>query len=135
MEVDLDTGHITVLRLWSANDVGKAINPQQVEGQIEGAVAQSVGWTIQEDFKQANGRVLTDQLSTYLIPTVLDVPVEMLPDRSGISRSARATGRSRHGRDALHPHRSRHRRRRTRRHRRLVPRPASHARTVAMGLI
>ena len=79
MEVDLDTGHITVLRLWSANDVGKAINPQQVEGQIEGAVAQSVGWTIQEDFKQAEGRILTDQFSTYLIPTVFDVPVEMLP--------------------------------------------------------
>ena len=79
VEVDLDTGHITVLRLWSGNDVGKAVNPQQVEGQIEGAVAQSVGWTIQEDFKQENGRVLTNQLSTYLIPTVLDVPVEMHP--------------------------------------------------------
>ena len=79
VEVDLDTGHITVLHLWSANDVGKAINPQQVEGQIEGAVAQSVGWAIQEDLKQENGRILTNQLSTYLIPTVLDVPVEMHP--------------------------------------------------------
>ncbi|MCO6453304.1 MAG: xanthine dehydrogenase family protein [Caldilineales bacterium] len=77
VEVDLDTGHITVLRLWSANDVGRALNPQLVEGQIEGAVAQSVGWTIQEEMKQDKGRVLTDQLSTYLIPTVLDVPVDM----------------------------------------------------------
>ncbi len=79
VEVDLDTGHIQVLRLWSANDVGLAINPRMVEGQIEGAVAQSVGWTILEDLKQDKGRVLTDQLSTYLIPTVLDVPLEVKP--------------------------------------------------------
>lgn len=77
VEVDLDTGRIQVLRLWSANDVGHALNPQLVEGQIEGAIAQSVGWALLEDFKQQNGRVLTDQLSTYLIPTVLDVPYEM----------------------------------------------------------
>ncbi len=89
VEVDLDTGHITVLRLWSANDVGKAINPSMVTGQIEGAVAQSVGWTILEDFKQQAGRVLTDKLSTYLIPTVLDVPRQVqsiileLPDPQG----------------------------------------------------
>lgn len=77
VEVDLDTGHIHVLRLWSVNDVGHAINPQLVEGQIEGAVAQSVGWATLEEFKQRQGRVLTDQLSTYLIPTVLDVPTEV----------------------------------------------------------
>lgn len=77
VEVDLDTGHIHVLRLWSANDVGYALNPQLVEGQIEGAIAQSVGWTTLEEFKQRDGRVLTDQLSTYLIPTVLDVPTEV----------------------------------------------------------
>ena len=45
VEVDLDTGHVTVTRLISVNDVGKAVNPQQVEGQIEGAVAQSVCWS------------------------------------------------------------------------------------------
>ena len=78
VEVDLDSGHVQVLRLWSVNDVGRAINPQQVEGQIEGAIAQRVGWALHEDFKQAQGRVLTDQLSTYLIPTVLDAPVEVI---------------------------------------------------------
>lgn len=89
VEVDLDTGHITVLRLWSVNDVGKAINPTMVTGQIEGAVAQSVGWTLLEDFKQERGRVLTDKLSTYLIPTVLDVPRQVhsivleIPDPQG----------------------------------------------------
>ncbi len=73
VEVDPDTGHVHVLRVVSVNDVGAAINPQQVEGQIEGAVAQSVGWTTHENFVQQDGRVLTDQLSTYLIPTVVDV--------------------------------------------------------------
>jgi CO/xanthine dehydrogenase Mo-binding subunit len=71
--VDLETGHVTVTRLISANDVGRAINPQQVEGQIEGAVAQSVGWTLLEDYVVRNGRAVTQHLSTYLIPGVLDV--------------------------------------------------------------
>jgi CO/xanthine dehydrogenase Mo-binding subunit len=73
VEVDPDTGHVRVLRVISVNDVGTAINPQQVEGQIEGAIAQSVGWATHENFLQQDGRVLTDQLSTYLIPTVVDV--------------------------------------------------------------
>jgi CO/xanthine dehydrogenase Mo-binding subunit len=73
VEVDPDTGHVRVLRVISVNDVGTAINPQQVEGQIEGAIAQSVGWATHENFVQQDGRVLTDQLSTYLIPTVVDV--------------------------------------------------------------
>ncbi len=73
VEVDPDTGHIHVKRIISVNDVGRAINPQQVEGQIEGAIAQAVGWTTHENFIQRDGRILTDQLSTYLIPTVLDV--------------------------------------------------------------
>jgi len=73
VEVDLDTGHVTVLRLISANDVGCAVNPQQIEGQIEGAVAQSVGWTLLEHYIQREGRAVTQHLSTYLIPGVLDV--------------------------------------------------------------
>jgi CO/xanthine dehydrogenase Mo-binding subunit len=77
--VDLDTGHVTVKRLISVNDVGRAINPQQVEGQIEGAVAQAVGWTLLEEFVQENGKTLTPHLSTYLIPGVLDVVEEIVP--------------------------------------------------------
>jgi CO/xanthine dehydrogenase Mo-binding subunit len=79
VEVDLDTGHVTVTRLISVNDVGKAVNPQQVEGQIEGAVAQSVGWTLLENFIQKEGRTLTPHLSNYLIPSVLDVVQEIEP--------------------------------------------------------
>ena len=74
VEVDTETGHVRVIRLVSADDVGKAINPDQVVGQIEGAVVQAHGYAVIEEYKREGGRVLTDQLSTYLIPTILDIP-------------------------------------------------------------
>lgn len=74
VEVDVETGHVHILDVISADDVGRAINPQQVQGQIEGAVVQAAGYTILENFVQKNGYVQTQHLSTYLIPTVLDVP-------------------------------------------------------------
>jgi len=74
VEVDMETGHIKMLDVISANDVGKALNPQQVEGQIEGAVVQATGYTVLENFQQIDGYVHTQHLSTYLIPTVLDIP-------------------------------------------------------------
>ncbi len=77
VEVDPETGHVYLTRVITVDDVGRAVNPQQVEGQIEGAIAQAFGWTVMEDFQVEGGRVLTDRLSTYLIPTVQDVPEEM----------------------------------------------------------
>ncbi|MBN1266659.1 MAG: molybdopterin-dependent oxidoreductase [Anaerolineales bacterium] len=77
VEVDTETGHIHLRKVLCADDVGKAINPQQVEGQIEGALVQAAGYTILENFVQNDGRILTDKLSTYLIPTVLDIPDEI----------------------------------------------------------
>jgi CO/xanthine dehydrogenase Mo-binding subunit len=74
LEVDTETGHLKILRVVVADDVGKAINPDLVVGQIEGAVVQAQGYGITEDFRTRDGHVLTDQLSTYLIPTVLDIP-------------------------------------------------------------
>jgi CO/xanthine dehydrogenase Mo-binding subunit len=74
VEVDTETGELRVLRVVCADDVGKAINPQQVVGQIEGGVIQALGWATSENFITANGRVLTPNLSTYLIPTIADVP-------------------------------------------------------------
>ncbi len=74
VEVDTETGQVRVLRIVCADDVGKAVNPQQVVGQIEGGAVMGLGWTILENFAQRNGRVLTDRLSTYLIPSVLDIP-------------------------------------------------------------
>ncbi len=74
VEVDLETGFIKILRVVSADDVGQAINPALVQGQIEGAVVQAEGYALTENFITKNGHILTDQLSTYLIPTVLDIP-------------------------------------------------------------
>jgi len=74
VEVDTESGHVRLLDVVSANDVGKAINPQQVRGQIEGAVIQAAGYAVLENFIQKDGHVQTQHLSTYLIPTVLDVP-------------------------------------------------------------
>jgi CO/xanthine dehydrogenase Mo-binding subunit len=77
VEVDIETGHVRLLRVWCADDVGTAVNPQLVQGQIEGAVVQAQGYAILENFVQQGGRTLTPYLSTYLIPTVLDVPQEV----------------------------------------------------------
>jgi CO/xanthine dehydrogenase Mo-binding subunit len=74
VEVDTETGHIHLLDVISADDVGVAVNPQQVQGQIEGAVVQAAGYAVLENFVQDKGYVLTQHLSTYLIPTILDVP-------------------------------------------------------------
>jgi CO/xanthine dehydrogenase Mo-binding subunit len=74
VEVDTETGHVRLVDVISADDVGKAINPQQIVGQIEGAVVQAAGYAILENFVQEGGYVQTQHLSTYLIPTVLDIP-------------------------------------------------------------
>lgn len=74
VEVDIETGHVRAVRVVAANDVGKAINPDLVVGQIEGGVVQAHGYAVTENFQAKDGRVLSDQLSTYLIPTVLDIP-------------------------------------------------------------
>ncbi len=89
VDVDTETGHVRVIRIVSADDVGKAINPDQVVGQIEGSVVQAHGYALLEDYKSKDGRVQTDQLSTYLIPTILDIPESVesviveIPDPKG----------------------------------------------------
>jgi CO/xanthine dehydrogenase Mo-binding subunit len=74
VEVDIETGEINVINVVCGIDVGKAINPQLVKGQIEGAIVQAHGYTIMEHFQMEQGRVKTPYLSNYLIPTVLDIP-------------------------------------------------------------
>jgi len=73
-EVDIETGLVRLVDVISVDDVGKALNPQQIEGQIEGAVVQAAGYALLENFVQKDGYVQTQYLSTYLIPTVLDIP-------------------------------------------------------------
>ncbi|RPI58584.1 MAG: aldehyde oxidase [Chloroflexi bacterium] len=74
VEVSVETGEVHLTRVWAAHDVGRALNPLHVEGQIEGAIAQAVGWTLLEDFRSENGRLRTRSLADYLIPTVHDMP-------------------------------------------------------------
>ena len=70
VEVDVELGTVTLLHVHAAHDVGRAINPTQVEGQIHGGIAQGIGMALMEEY--VNGR--TDNLHDYLIPTVGDVP-------------------------------------------------------------
>lgn len=79
VEVDISIGLVRVLRVISAHDVGRAVNRQQVEGQIEGGLAQALGYTLLEQFQMREGRVLTPGFSTYLLPTILDTPPEIVP--------------------------------------------------------
>lgn len=74
VEVDMETFEVEVLRLVTAQDMGKAINPVLVEGQIEGGTAQAYGYCILEEMKLKEGRILNNNLTTYIIPTSLDVP-------------------------------------------------------------
>jgi len=73
VRVDRITGQVHVDRLYAVHDVGRAINPAGVEGQVEGGTAQGTGWVLTEQFQYEEGKVLTSNLSTYLLPTVLDV--------------------------------------------------------------
>jgi aldehyde oxidoreductase len=70
VEVDLDLGTVKVLKITAAHDVGRAINPVLVEGQIEGGIAQGIGMALMEEFTPGRGENLHD----YLIPTIGDVP-------------------------------------------------------------
>ena len=89
VEVDTETGQVRLLRVISADDVGKSVNPALVEGQIEGGVVQAQGYAMLENFVTRDGYVLSDQLSTYLIPTIWDIPEQVeslvleIPDERG----------------------------------------------------
>ena len=74
VSVNKKTGKVLITKVTCADDVGRAINPQQVKGQIEGAVVQAAGYTLLENFVQYDGKVITDSLATYLIPTIMDIP-------------------------------------------------------------
>ncbi|MFQ5437019.1 MAG: xanthine dehydrogenase family protein molybdopterin-binding subunit, partial [Anaerolineae bacterium] len=77
LTVDVETGHIYIDRVVCANDVGKAINPNLVEGQIEGAVVQAHGYALMENLQTKDGHILNPLLSQYLIPGIRDVPQQV----------------------------------------------------------
>ena len=75
VEVDTDTGLVTVLRYTAFQDVGLALNPAAVEGQMEGSVVQGLGWALMEGFDYGpDGRLRNASLLDYRMPTALDVP-------------------------------------------------------------
>ncbi len=74
LEVDTETGEITITRSVLACDVGKAINPKTVEGQMDGGVAQAIGWGIMEETLMNKGVMQNSAFHNYLIPTMKDVP-------------------------------------------------------------
>ena len=76
VEVDTETGHVTILHYLAAHDIGRTINPLLVESQMQGAAVQGFGFALKEDFilDPNSGEVLHDTLLTYTAPTVMDVP-------------------------------------------------------------
>jgi CO/xanthine dehydrogenase Mo-binding subunit len=74
VEVDTETGEVSVLRLVAAHDLGKVVNLLAAEGQVEGGCSMGVGYALSEEVLLKNGIPLTPSLSEYLIPTALDMP-------------------------------------------------------------
>jgi CO/xanthine dehydrogenase Mo-binding subunit len=80
VEVDELTGEVEVKRYLAVSDCGKVINPQIFEQQIQGGIAQGLGYALCEDFIVQKGEVQTKNLTTYIVPTSLDVPdLESIP--------------------------------------------------------
>jgi CO/xanthine dehydrogenase Mo-binding subunit len=75
VDVDPEAGLVRVVQLATAQDVGKALNPLQVHGQIEGGIAQGVGMATMEEIKQREGVILNASFTDYIIPTALDMPL------------------------------------------------------------
>jgi CO/xanthine dehydrogenase Mo-binding subunit len=74
VDVDTELGLVKVVEIATAQDVGKAMNPQAVEGQIHGGIAQGLGLAVMEEIQVADGLVRNPSFTDYLIPTILDMP-------------------------------------------------------------
>ncbi len=73
VKVDTLTGLVKVEKIWASHDVGRVLNPAGLEAQIEGGTVQGIGWALTEDFRVNEGQVLSNNLTTYLLPTAMDV--------------------------------------------------------------
>ena len=74
VDVDVELGLVRVVEMATAQDVGKALNPVAVEGQIEGGTVQGLGLAVMEEIQFDEGRIRNPSFTDYLIPTTLDVP-------------------------------------------------------------
>ena len=76
VEVDPETGKVDILRCTIAQDAGKAVHPSYVEGQMQGGVAQGIGWALNEEYYMSgDGKMLNASLLDYRMPTALDLPM------------------------------------------------------------
>jgi CO/xanthine dehydrogenase Mo-binding subunit len=76
VEVDPDTGKVTILRYTATQDVGTAIHPSYVEGQIQGGAVQGIGWALNEEFVYDDkGQMVNSSFLDYRMPTTLDLPM------------------------------------------------------------
>jgi len=80
VDVDTELGLVRIVEMATAQDVGRAINPLAVEGQLEGGIAQGIGLALMEEIQIAEGQVRNASFTDYLIPTILDMP----PVRSSV---------------------------------------------------
>ncbi len=80
VEVDVETGQVKILHMVSAHDVGRVLNPQTLEGQTYGALAQGVGYALYEEVKSEGGRILNPSFTDYKIPTAceMDFPIDLV---------------------------------------------------------
>ncbi|MCW4050437.1 MAG: molybdopterin-dependent oxidoreductase, partial [Candidatus Bathyarchaeota archaeon] len=74
VEVDIETGETTLLKVWPAMDCGKAIDPMMVEGQIEGAISQGMGFALMENMELQDGMVINTNFTDYVVPSSMDTP-------------------------------------------------------------
>jgi CO/xanthine dehydrogenase Mo-binding subunit len=74
VDVDVELGLVRVVELNCAQDVGKAMNPQAVLGQIHGGSAQGLGLAVMEEIQITDGKIRNPSFTDYLIPTILDMP-------------------------------------------------------------
>jgi CO/xanthine dehydrogenase Mo-binding subunit len=96
VDVDLDSGEVTVRDVVAADDVGRVIHPVLAEGQVEGGTLLAVGYATVEEIKLRDGRYLNDRLATYIIPTALDAPrittILVEAPYSGVPHGAKGLG-------------------------------------------
>ncbi|MEE9240904.1 MAG: xanthine dehydrogenase family protein molybdopterin-binding subunit [bacterium] len=74
VEVNIETGEVRLLNYWAGHDVGQAINPQHVEGQVEGGTMMGIGHGLVEEIQTEEGRITTNHFESYLIPTAVETP-------------------------------------------------------------
>ena len=78
VDVDVDLGLVKVVQVATAQDVGRALNPLSVTGQVEGGIAQGLGLAVMEEIVQIDGRIRNASFTDYLLPTMLDMPTVVM---------------------------------------------------------